>query len=276
MGSTVERLLVRTWNLFHGNTEPPGREAFLEEMVRRASADGPGVACLQELPVWALGELTGWSGMTALGDVAQRPRIGPLPSSAELGRIVTELHHGLFRSAFTGQANAVLLASELRVVEHRHVVLNPRSFRRAQARRLGLALVPRLAWARERRVCQAIRVRAGDGTLVIGNLHATSYPPDRRLADAELLRAAVFVDGMARPGEPVLICGDFNVSVRESPTLQQLLRPDWGFVGATPAGIDHILVRGLAAGEPRLGPASWRTHEGRLLSDHAPVEVDVE
>jgi hypothetical protein len=275
MGSTVERLLVRTWNLFHGNTLPPGREAFLEEMVRRAGADGPGILCLQEIPVWALDELAAWSGMRPVGDVAQRPRVGPLPSSAELGRIVTELHHGLLRSAFTGQANAVLLAPELQVLDHRRVVLNPRGFRRAQARHLGLGLLPRLAWAKERRVCQAIRARRGDGTFVIGNLHATSYPPDRRLADAEVLRAAVFVDGMARPGEPVLLCGDFNVSVRESRTLEELARPDWGFTGATPAGVDHILVRGLSAGEPQRRPASWRLHRGRLLSDHAPVEVEV-
>jgi endonuclease/exonuclease/phosphatase family metal-dependent hydrolase len=276
MGSTVERLLVRTWNLFHGNTQPPGREAFLEEMVRRASADGPGVVCLQELPVWALGRLARWSGMTAVGDVAQRPRVGPFPSSAELGRIVTELHHGLLRSVFTGQANAILLGSTLELLEHRHVVLNPHGFRRRQARRLGLGLVPRLAWAKERRVCQAIRVRRGNGTLVIGNLHATSYPPDKRLADAELLRAAVFVDGITRPGEPVLLCGDFNVSVHESRTLEDLLQPDWGFAGTTPTGIDHILVRGVSAGPPHRRPASWRIHDGRLLSDHATVEVDVE
>src|SRR5256885_3380188 len=41
----------------------------------------------------------------------------------------------LFRSAFTGQANATLLAAELQIREHRHVILNPFRFRRAQARR---------------------------------------------------------------------------------------------------------------------------------------------
>src|SRR5438309_10676692 len=76
MGSTVERLLVRTWNLFHGNTLPPGRRAFLEEMVRLASTDRPDVLCLQELPLWAHGKLAGWSAMTAVADVAQRPMLG--------------------------------------------------------------------------------------------------------------------------------------------------------------------------------------------------------
>src|SRR5438105_1106403 len=37
------RLLVRTWNVFHGNTSPPRRRAFLDEMVRLASRDRPDV-----------------------------------------------------------------------------------------------------------------------------------------------------------------------------------------------------------------------------------------
>src|SRR5947208_2162970 len=87
-------------------------------MVRLASADAPGVVCLQELPVWALGHLERWSGMTATGDVARRPTLGPLRSTPEVGRVLTELHHGLLRSAFTGQANAVLLCRAYAVVEH--------------------------------------------------------------------------------------------------------------------------------------------------------------
>jgi endonuclease/exonuclease/phosphatase family metal-dependent hydrolase len=271
MGSTVERLLVRTWNLFHGNTQPPGRRAFLEEMVRLASEDGPGVVCLQELPVWALDELVGWSAMSALTDVARRP----LPWSVELGRNVTALNPGLFRSAFTGQANAVLLSTSLEVLDHRRLVLNPLKFRRMQARKLGLALGARLAWVKERRVCQAVRVRRERGTLVVGNLHATHHPADLRLPDAELLRAAVFLDGFARPDEPILVCGDFNVSVLTSRTLAELTSPEWGFEGPTRVGVDHILVRGLPAGPPERWPPERRLCEGRLLSDHAPVEREV-
>jgi len=242
--------------------------------VRLASEDRPDVVCLQELPVWALRELGGWSGMTALSDIAQRPRLGPLPSSAEVGRVITELHHGFFRSAFTGQANAILLAPGLRVVEHRHVVLNPFTFRRAQAQQLGLGPVARLAWSKERRVCQVVRVQRGDETFIVGNLHATSSP-DKRLADAELLRAAVFVDGMARPGEPVLLCGDFNVNARASRTLADLSSPEWGFAGATSTGIDHVLVRGLLVGRAVRWDPDRRTHDGRVLSDHAPVDLEV-
>jgi endonuclease/exonuclease/phosphatase family metal-dependent hydrolase len=274
IGSTVERLLVRTWNLFHGNTQPPGREAFLREMVRLASDDRPAVVCLQEVPVWALGLLDDWSALPAIGAVAQRPTLGPFPSTPELGRVLTEVHHGLLRSAFTGQANAILLAMELQVREHRHVILNPFRFRRAQARRLELDLVERLAWSKERRVCHAVRVQRGGGTLIIGNLHATGFP-DKRVPDAELLRAAVFVDGMAKPGEPVLLCGDFNLSVANSRTLAKLTGSEWGFNGPTPAGIDHILVRGLEASPPTRWPDERHRHSGRLLSDHAPVEREV-
>ena len=274
MGSTVERLLVRTWNLFHGNTKPPGRKAFLDEMVRLASADAPGVLCLQELPVWALGHLERWSGMTAVGDVARRPMLGPLPSTPEVGRVLTGINHGLLRSAFTGQANAILVDRSLAVVDHRSVVLNPFRFRRAQARRLGLGWRERWAWGKERRICQAVRLRRDEGTLLVANLHATGSH-DKRLPDVELLRAAVFVDGVAQPGEPVLLCGDFNVSVQTSRTLAELMTGEWGFTGAFGTGIDHILVRGLAAGEARVWPPERRAHDGRLLSDHAPVEVDV-
>jgi endonuclease/exonuclease/phosphatase family metal-dependent hydrolase len=239
------------------------------------AADGADVVCLQELPVWALAELGGWSQMTAIADVAQRPRLGPLRSSARLGRAITQLNDGFFRSAFTGQANAILLRPGLRVLEHRSVALNPRSFRHAQTRRLGLGFVAGLAWSKERRVCQAVRIERGEGTFVVGNLHATSYPPDRRLADAELLRAAVFVDGFARPEEPVLLCGDFNVSTRTSRTLADLTSREWGFEGATPTGIDHVLVRGIGAGPPLRWAPDRRARVGLLLSDHAPVDREV-
>jgi len=268
-------LLVRTWNLFHGNAKPPERAAFLEAMIRLAAADRPDVLCLQEVPVWALERLGDWSGMSAAGAVAARPTIGPLPSTAEIGRALTSLDHGRLRSAFAGQANAILVGGGLRIRDERTVVLNSRRFRRAQARWLGLDLVARLAWAKERRVCQAARVAADDGaTLVVGNLHATSYRPDQRLADAELLRAAWFVDAVAVPGEPVVLCGDFNVTASRSRTLADLAGPEWGF-SAAGEGIDHVLVRGAEVGPAEPWPPERRRVGGRLLSDHAPVEVRI-
>jgi endonuclease/exonuclease/phosphatase family metal-dependent hydrolase len=269
-------VLVRTWNLFHGNTVPPRREARLEEMVRLASEDGPDVLCLQEVPVWALERLERWSGMASFGAVAQRPRVGPVPVAAELGRVLTAVHHGVLRSAFAGQANAILVSQRLRPVAADSIVLNARRFRRAQARWLRLPLVARLAWAAERRVCHAVRVELEDGrTALVANIHATAYRPDGRLADAELLRAAVFADAVAAPDEIALLAGDFNVRRSRSWTLAELRREEWGFRGGGP-GVDHVLVRGACAGDARRWPDDRRRRDGLLLSDHAPVEVEVE
>jgi endonuclease/exonuclease/phosphatase family metal-dependent hydrolase len=209
--------------------------------------------------------------MTAVTDVARRP----LPVLGELARTLSRLDARRFRSAITGEANAVLLERSLTVVEHRRLVLNPFRFRRMQARQLHLPPGERLRWASERRVLQALRIRRGDGTLVVANAHVTGHK-DKRIPDSELLRAAVFMDGFARPGEPVLLCGDFNLSARNSRTLRDLMTPEWGFSGATPTGIDHILTRGLRAGSPLVWPIERRTRDGRILSDHAPVDVDVE
>lgn len=268
-------LLVRSWNLFHGNTVPPRREGRLPEMLRLASADGPDVLCLQEVPVWALARLERWSGMRAVGDVAKPPRIGPLPSTPELGRALTAPNSGLMRSLFAGQANAILLAPRLRVLARAALVLNARRFRRAQARWLRLPLVARLAWANERRVCQAVRVGLDDGSsLLVANLHATYYRADERLADAELFRAAVFADALARPAEPCVLAGDFNIRASRSWTLAELGKPEWGFSKPGPS-VDHVLVRGLPAGPVLRWVAERRRLDGLLLSDHAPVELRI-
>ena len=239
--------------------------------MRLAVGDDPDVLCLQELSVWALVSLTDWTGMTAITDVARRP----LPLLGELARTLSELDARRFRSAVTGEANTILLAPELKVLEHRRLALNPFRFRRAQAHELELPLRERVQWASERRVCQVLRVRRGEGTIVLANMHVTGHV-DKRIPDAELLRAAVFVDGFAQPGEPILLCGDFNLSLRNSRTLPDLMSAEWGLSGASPTGIDHILVRGLPAGPPLIWPVERRTRNGRVLSDHAPVDREVE
>jgi endonuclease/exonuclease/phosphatase family metal-dependent hydrolase len=243
-------------------------------MVRLASGDRPAFLCLQELPVWSLSRLEAWSGMTTVADVTKRPHLGPFRSSAELGRVITDLNHGLFRSAFTGQANAILLGTGLRLLEHRHLVLNSFRFRRAEGRRLGLDPAARRAWGRERRVCQVLRVASEDTTFVVANLHATGSS-DKRLPDAELLRGAAFADGLTEPGELCVFAGDFNVKRDESWTLRELVKSEWGFSKPGP-GIDHVLVRGAPSSPERRWPESRRRRGPLLLSDHAPVEVEIE
>jgi len=267
-------VLIRTWNLFHGNSLPPGRDGHLESMVRLASADRPDMLVLQEVPVWALAHLGAWSGMEVVGEVAQPPRFGPLPSSAELGRVLTRLHLGLLRSALTGQANAILLRGGAGVLERRSLVLNTRSFRRAQARWLGLDPIARMAWAKERRIVLAVRAELEGRRVVAAVLHGTSYPADKRLPDAELLRAAAFVTTLAGPDDVLVLAGDFNVNPKESRTLADLTGERWGFSPPGP-GIDHILVRGADAGPEQKWPPDRRRVQGLLLSDHAPVDVEI-
>jgi endonuclease/exonuclease/phosphatase family metal-dependent hydrolase len=268
-------VLVRSWNVFHGNANPPESRAFLREMVELATADSPDVLCLQEVPVWALGRLENWSGMTAVCTIASPPRLGPLPLDAELGRRLTAIDHGLFRSAFSGQANAILVTPSLRVLDRGRIALNDRRFRKAQARWLGLDPVLRLAWAKERRVCQAVRVARPDGkTVLVANLHATSCRDDR-LPDAEALRAACYVDAVADADEPVVLAGDFNLRPERSRTLEDLSGPSWGFSKPGDA-INHVLVRGARASVQLRWPPGRRTIAGRTYSDHAPVERQVE
>ena len=245
-------------------------------MVRLAVADQPDVLCLQELPAWASVHLGYWSSLQACADVAQPPRLGPMPIPAELGRRLTSLHPGLLRSLAAGQAIAILLSPEAEVLSRDVLVLNSRDFREAQSRWLSLPLVARLAWAKERRIVQTVRARMGNGsTMLVANLHATSYPADQRLADAELLRAAVFVDGLAQPGDIVVLAGDFNVPAARSATQAELTSEEWGFSEPAPEGIDQILVRGAPVDGVTRWPVDRRRVGGRVFSDHTPVEARV-
>ena len=243
-------------------------------MVRLVTRDAPAVVCLQELPVWSLLLLDGWSGMTSIGAVAARPLLGSRTPALDAERRLTDLNNGFLRSSLTGQANAVLVDDSLRVLERRTIRLNPLTFRRQEARRLGLSSHKVIAWGKNRRVCQVIRAQRGGATLVVANVHATG-DHDKRIVDAELLRAASFVDGFAEPDEPIVLAGDFNLTLGNSSVLRDLMSPEWGFEGATPIGIDHVLVRGLEASPPCRWPSARRTVAGRVLSDHAPVERTV-
>ena len=230
-------ILVRTWNLFHGNAVPPERRGYLRQMVELVTADEPGIVCLQEVPVWALRHLEAWSGMRALGAIAAVPRV-----SAELGRWITELHHGLLRSALTGQANAMLVARGLDVAEERTLVISESG---------------------ERRVCQLARV---GGLGVVGNFHATGGP----VADEQFRRAVDFVAGA---DEHAILAGDANLRPGEGQTYDHLA--SLGFSEPLAGSIDQIVVRGLASTPPTAWPDERRRVQGRLLSDHAPVELTV-
>lgn len=217
-------MLVRTWNLFHGNTSPPQRRAFLREMVQLVTKGSPDVVCLQELPLWAMGMLEHWSGMQRVSAVARRPRI-------PFGRWPTELNHGLFRSAFTGEGDAILAAKRYRLSDRRQAVVSTSGLRR---------------------IVHGVRL---DGGIYVANAHITGD-------EAQLAHVGDFVADEPR----VVVAGDLNLRGFGLP----------GFSPPLAGSIDQVLVRGLPAGTPRAWPEDRRRLQGRLLSDHAPVELEVE
>jgi endonuclease/exonuclease/phosphatase family metal-dependent hydrolase len=174
--------LIRSWNVFHGNTIPSSRHGHLEEMIVLATRDRPAILCLQEVPVWALPELERWSGMQAHSLVARKARRPSAPAAA-----VTRLHNGFFRSRLAGQANAVLVDRSL------------------TSRALGGSQIS--DDGRERRIVHAVHVGAVG---VVANLHASNAAPAVVLPELE--RARAFLDRLALPGEPRILAGDFNVA----------------------------------------------------------------
>jgi hypothetical protein len=219
-------LVIRTWNLFHGNAVPPERRAYLQEMVELITADDPDVVCLQELPVWALALLEKWSGMRAVVAIGAQP----LVRNAGLGRLITELHHGLLRSAVTGEAIATLVARRLTIVDERRDRVGPKRI--------------------------LLGIRPADGPFV-WNFHVTGGVE----AEGQFARVVELA-----VGDAVVLAGDVN------------LRPPYDLVGFSEPladSIDQIVVRGLPSSSPVAWPSERRRVDGRLLSDHAPVELTV-
>jgi endonuclease/exonuclease/phosphatase family metal-dependent hydrolase len=64
----------------------------------------------------------------------------------------------------------------------------------------------------------------------------------------------------------VIVAGDFNLPGEGLP----------GFSTPLAGSIDQILVRGVPAASPVAWAEDRRRLDGRLLSDHAPVELTIE
>jgi len=187
-------MLVRTWNLFHGNADPPERRAFLRQMIELVTGDRPDVVCLQELPVWALRHLERWSGMHASSAVARRAF---LPFGA---RAATALHHGMLRSGLTGEADAILTSRPGRALGT-HVVGHSKLRRVAHAVEFGDVTVVNFHIDGEReqfeRVVALARARsvlAGDTNLVAPAAEGFS-PPLPVSLDQILVRGLTLRDG---------------------------------------------------------------------------------
>ena len=159
---------------------------------------------------------------------------------AALAAAITRLNNGFFRSRLAGQANAILVDRALRATD------------------LGGEQIS--ADGTERRVVHAVRLEMIG---VVGNLHASNAAAD--VVAPELERARAFLDAVAAQDEPRILAGDFNLARPALP----------GYEGGGP-GVDHILVAHAAAAPSTVWPRERRTVNGRLLSDHAPVERLVE
>jgi endonuclease/exonuclease/phosphatase family metal-dependent hydrolase len=187
-------MLVRTWNLFHGNASPPERGAFLRQMLELVTGDGADVVCLQELPVWSLRHLERWSGMHACSAVARRPR---LPLAA---RAVTALHHAKLRSALTGEADAILTREPARDLG-RHVVGDTGLRRIAHAVEIdGVTVVnfhidgDRAQFDRVLELAQGSSIVAGDANLVAPAADGFSRPLAGSI-DQILVRGLTLLEG---------------------------------------------------------------------------------
>jgi endonuclease/exonuclease/phosphatase family metal-dependent hydrolase len=200
-------MLVRTWNLFHGNASPPERRAFLRQMIELVSRDRPDVVCLQELPVWALRHLERWSGMHASGAVARRPL---LPFGA---RAVTAVHHGLLRSAVTGEADAILTRRPFRNLGD--IVVGETKLRRiAHAVELDGVQVVNFHIGGDRTQFDRVLALAGERAVVAGDANLVSpaadgfSPPLAGSIDQILVRGLTLRDGpSAWPVERRVVAG---------------------------------------------------------------------
>ena len=140
-------------------------------MIDLVTQDGPDVVCLQELPVWALPHLEGWSGMHASTAVARKPLL------AVGARTVTALHHGLFRSAFTGEADAILTREPARDLGS-HVVGSTKLRRIAHAAELAGVTIVNFHIDGEREQFERVLALATERSIVAGDANLVSPVAD--------------------------------------------------------------------------------------------------
>jgi endonuclease/exonuclease/phosphatase family metal-dependent hydrolase len=175
VSDTVARILVLSWNLFHGRAQPPAGRPLLNEFCAALDGWSWDVALLQEVPPWwppMLGAAAGASARTALTSRNSLPC---------LRRAIATRAPDLIKSN-GGGCNALLVRRGA-IGEHRMRELTRRP---------------------ERRVMHGIAL--GDAGWVV-NLHASTHPPEQRHADL-LLAAATAREWAA--GAPLVFGGDLN------------------------------------------------------------------
>lgn len=270
-------LRLLSWNLFHGRDHPPNpalhtwRSRLLRITERdrshaqvnvdlfgafasRLAAAPWEVALLQECPPRWWRQLAGACEAEAHGVLTARnpPLLGELLSAA------ARLNPDLIAS-WEGGSNLTLVRGGHRIAE------------RANAR---------LASHPERRAMALTRLECG---IAVANFHLSER---RQAAELELAEAAR-IAGRFRCGDALVLGGDFNLRPARSPAAFALLAAEHGLSGTTdPTAIDHLLVAGAPADDPRAPGPEWREtadptappgNDDRpiRLSDHAPVMREV-
>jgi endonuclease/exonuclease/phosphatase family metal-dependent hydrolase len=174
---------VVTWNLFHGRSLPPAREALLAQFAAKLAEWEWDVALLQEVPPWWPQQLAHACG------AEQRAALTSRNSLLALRRAVAERKPELIKSN-GGGCNAIL--SRVPICEHST---------------LRLRLWP------ERRVAQLARLH--DGTCVV-NFHAST-----RRARAEQELARLWGHALTRAeAAPLIVGGDLNLREPRAPGVE--------------------------------------------------------
>ena len=271
------RIRALTWNVFHGRDFPPDpalrtrrsrlwrlterneTHAQVNRSLRREftdliAASDWDVALFQELPPRWSARLADASAADAHRELTSRNSLWPLRAIAAF------LNPDLIGSNEGGSNLTLVRPAALGAIAERRVQV------------LARGPVP------ERRTMAFTRTEAG---ICVGNLQASSGPPNRARAEAELRLAAERCLDWAGD-EPLILGGDLNVRPRDSEIYNEL-EERFGLTGRTgPDSLDHLLTRELGTIEP---PTQWEP-EGRevmcadglriRLSDHAPVEATFE
>jgi endonuclease/exonuclease/phosphatase family metal-dependent hydrolase len=174
---------VVTWNLFHGRSLPPAREALLAQFAAKLAEWEWDVALLQEVPPW-------WPQTLAdASDAQQRSVLTSRNALLPLRRAVAERRPELIKSN-GGGCNAILSRTPIR----EHSTLRVR------------------LWP-ERRVAQLVRLR--DGTCVV-NFHASTR---RARAEQELARLWEHALAWAATA-PLIVGGDLNLREPRAPGVE--------------------------------------------------------
>jgi endonuclease/exonuclease/phosphatase family metal-dependent hydrolase len=226
---------VLSWNVFHGRSLPPMRDALFDEFAQKLDEWEWDVALLQELPPWWPAQLARVAG------TEQRSALTSRNTLLALRRAVAERRPELVKSN-GGGCNAILA----RVPIVAHATLRVR------------------LWP-ERRVAQLLRL--GDGTCVV-NFHASTRAAR---AEQELARlweqALTWADGTA-----LILGGDLNLREPTAPgdgeiahiashEVDHIFARGFAREGAELEALDRGIVT--------------RDGRHAELSDHAPLQVSL-